>query len=154
MLEKLRRHSLIDGVVARELERDPHQIETEHTHPAGRVGLLEHRAVRVRFAAVDHRDIVEAEEAALEHVVAVAVDFIDPVREVDQELVEAALEPLTVGVAVADPIHVVNPPHRPRVDRRVEVAELPLVGGQLPAGVLKLLEQQQPELILGELRVD
>ena len=67
---------------------------------------------------------------------------------------EAALEPLAVGVAVADAIHVVDPPHRPRVDRRVEVAELPLVGGDLAAGVLELLEQQQPELVLGELRVD
>ena len=53
-----------------------------------------------------------------------------------------------------DAVHVVDAPHRPRVDRRVEIAELPLVGGQLPAGVLELLEQQHPELILGELRVD
>ena len=56
--------------------------------------------------------------------------------------------------AVADPIHVVDPPHRPRVDRRVEIAELPLVRGELAARVLELLEQQQPELVLGELRVD
>ena len=154
VLEELRRHSLVDRVVARELERDPHQVEAEHPHPAGRVGLLEHRAARARLAAVDHRDVVEAEEPTLEHVVAVAVDLVDPAREVHQELVEAALEPLAVGVAVADPIHVVDPPHRPRVDRRVEIAELPLVGRQLPAWVLELLKQKHPELILGELRVD
>ena len=154
VLEELRRHSLVDRVVARELERDPHQVEAEHPHPAGRVGLLEHCAARARLAAVDHGDVVEAEEPTLEHVVAVAVDLVDPAREVDQELVEAALEPLAVGVAVADPIHVVDPPHRPRVDRRVEIAELPLVGRQLPTWVLELLKQKHPELILGELRVN
>jgi hypothetical protein len=101
------------------------RIDRSILHPAGRVGLLEHRAAPARLAAVDHRDVVEAEEPTLEHVVAVAVDLVDPAREVDQELVEAALEPLAVGVAVADPIHVVDPPHRPRVDRRVEITELP-----------------------------
>ena len=45
VLEELRRHPLVDRVVLRELERDPHQVEAEHPHPAGRVGLLEHRAV-------------------------------------------------------------------------------------------------------------
>src|SRR5262249_42928520 len=66
----------------------------------------------------DHRDVVEPQKPTLEHVVTVAIDFIDPAREVDQELVEAALEPLAIGVAVPDPIHVEDPPHRPRVDRR------------------------------------
>ena len=46
MLEELSRHPLVDRVVARKLERDPHQVEAEHPHPAGRVGLLEHRATR------------------------------------------------------------------------------------------------------------
>ena len=54
----------------------------------------------------------------------------------------------------ADPVHVVDPPDRPGVDRRVEVGELPLVGGDLAVGMLELLEQQDPELLLGVLRID
>ena len=40
------------------------------------------------------------------------------------------------------------------MDRRIQVGELPLVGRDLPVRVLELLEQQQPELILREHRVD
>ena len=43
-----------------------------------------------RLAAVDDGDVVQAEEAALEDVVALAVDLVDPPGEVDQQLVEAA----------------------------------------------------------------
>ena len=49
------------------------------------------------LAAVDDGDVVEAEEAALEDVVALAVDLVDPPGEVDQQLVEAALEEVAVG---------------------------------------------------------
>ena len=54
----------------------------------------------------------------------------------------------------ADAVHVVDAPDGPGVDRRVQVGELPLVGRDLAVGVLELLEQQDPELVLGELGVD
>ena len=109
------------------------------------------RAVGAALAAVDDGDVVQPEEAALEDVVPLAVDLVDPPGEVDQQLVEAALEEVAVGLARADPVHVVDPPDRPGVDRRVEVGELPLVGRDLAVGVLELLEEQDPELLLGEL---
>ena len=70
---------------------------------------------------------------------------------------EAALEPFPVtalAAVIAETVHVVNPPHRPSVDGRIEIAELPLVGGQLAVGVLELLEEEEPELVLGECGVD
>ena len=97
VLEELRRQPLVDRVLLGQLERDAHQVQAEHPHPAGGVGLLEHRAARAGLAAVDDRDVVEAEEAALEDVVALAVDLVDPPGEVDQQLVEAALEEIAVG---------------------------------------------------------
>ena len=61
---------------------------------------------------------------------------------------------LAVGLAAADAVHVVDAPDGPRVHRRIQVGELPLVGGDLAGRVLELLEQQQPELLLGELGID
>ena len=67
---------------------------------------------------------------------------------------EATLQPFAVGLAGANPVHVEHPPDGPGVDRRVEVGKLPLVGRELAVGVLELLEEQEPELVLGEVGVD
>ena len=67
---------------------------------------------------------------------------------------EAALEEGAVGDAGAHTIHVVDAPDRPWMHRWVEVRELPLVRGDLPVRMLELLEQHQPELLLGKVGVD
>ena len=157
MLEELRGEPLVDRVFPRQLQRDPHQVEAEHSHPTGGIRLLENGAAGERLAPVDDGDVIEAEKSPLEDVVALAVDLVDPTGEVDEQLVEAALEPIPVttpAAVIAEAIHVVNPPHCPGVNGRIEIAELPLVGGQLAVGVLKLLEEQEPELVLGECGVD
>ena len=154
VLEELGRQPLVDAVLLGQLQGDAHQVQAEHPHPAGRVGLLEHDAVGAAFAAVDDGDVVEPEEAALEDVVALAVDLVDPPGEVDQQLVEALLQEVAVGLAGADAVHVVDAPDGPGVDRRIQVGELPFVGRDLAVGMLELLEEQHPELVLGEVRID
>ena len=116
--------------------------------------MLERRAAGKTLAAIEHRDVVEPEETAFEDVVAFAVDFVHPPREIEHQLVEALLEKISVGSAVADPIHVVDAPDRPRVHRRVEIGELPFVRRNLPVRMLELLEQHQPQLVLREVGID
>ena len=67
-------------------------VQAVHRHPARAVGLLEVAAGRQRRAAVEDADVVEAEEAALEDVVALRVLAVHPPGEVEQQLVEDALE--------------------------------------------------------------
>ena len=88
VLEELRREALVCLVFLREFERDAHEVEAEHSHPAGRVGLLQPSAEGQGLTSVNHRDVVESEEAALEDVVALAVNLVHPPGEVDEELVE------------------------------------------------------------------
>ena len=71
----------------------------EQRHPGGAVRLLEMSARRQRSAAVEDADVVEPEEAALEDVVAGAVLAVDPPGEVEQQLLEGALEPVEVGLS-------------------------------------------------------
>ena len=89
LLVALDRDVLVVGVLGRELERHHRHVEREHRHPAGGVGLLQRVARRQRLRAVVHGDVVEAEEAAFEHAVAVGVLAVQPPRVVEQQLVHA-----------------------------------------------------------------
>ena len=118
-------------------------------HPAGAVGLLEPSGDG-QVRAVDRADVVQAHEPALEQVRALGVLAVDPPGEVDQQLVEHAGQEVQVVPAVEDE----HLQRGPGVHRRVDVAEVPLVGGQRPAGVLEPLPAQQRELVLRERGVD
>ena len=104
VLDELQRHvDVYVGSLERELDRDLEHVLAEQRHPRGAVGLLEVAAGRQRRAAVEHADVVQPEEAALEHVVAGAVLAVDPPREVEQQLVERPLEAVEVAAARAAP---------------------------------------------------
>src|SRR5947209_6375656 len=92
------RRSPAPGSCARQLERDREHIQAEHAHPGGAVGLLEVAAGGQGRAAVEYADVVEAQEAALEDIAALGVLAVDPPGEVEEQLVEDALEELTVGL--------------------------------------------------------
>ena len=101
------------------------------------------------MGAVDRADVVQAEEAALEDVVAVGVLAVDPPGEVDQQLVEDPGQEIEVAAAV-DGEHLQR---RPRVHRRVDIPEVPLIRRQRPLRVLEPLPADQDQLVLGERRV-
>ena len=79
---------------------------------------------------------------------------VHPPGEVEQQLVEDALEEGAVGHAAALLVDLVNAPGGPGVHRRIDVAERPLVGRQLAVGMHVPFAQQQDELLLGELGID
>ena len=75
---------------------------------------------------------------------------VDPPGEVDQQFVEDATQEVEVAGSV-DGEHLEG---GPGVYRRVDVPEVPLVGGQCSVGVLEPLAAQQQQLAFGECRVD
>jgi hypothetical protein len=95
-----------------------------------------------------------AEEAAFEDVLAHPVLAIDPPREVHQELLEDLLQEREVAFAAVLLVLVVDEPGRPRVHGRIDVAEVPLVGGDLAVRMHVLLFQDQEQLALREVPVD
>ncbi len=117
-------------------------------HPAGGVGLLKGVAGG-QVGPVDRADVIQAEEAALKHAPVTGVLAVDPPGEVDQQLVEDPGQEIEVAAAV-DGEHLQR---RPRVHRRVDVAEVPLVRRQRPLQVLEPLPADQDQLVLGERRV-
>ncbi len=136
-----------------ELDRELQHVLAEEGHPRRAVRLLEVAAGGQRGAAVEHADVVEAEEAALEHVLAEAVLAVDPPGEVQQELVERRPEEVHVRLATQGLLGAMEEQRRKGVDRRVHVAEVPLVGGHLAVGVQVGAPQHQLHLLLGEVGV-
>ena len=65
-------------------------------------------------AAIEHADVVEAEKSALEDVHALGVLAVHPPGEVEQQLVEDALEERAVAGAAALLVDLVDAPARPR----------------------------------------
>ena len=154
MLHELEGHVLVDGVVGGQLDGELEHVLREEGHPGGAVRLLQVAAGGQRRAAVEDADVVEAEEAALEDVLAEPVLAVHPPGEVEQELVEGRLEEIDIGLAAQGLLGAVQEQGRPGVDRRVHVAEVPLVGGELAAGVEVQPAEHQVQLLLGEVGVD
>ena len=153
VLHELEDHALVDRVVGGELDRELQHVLAEEGHPRRAVRLLEVAAGGQRGAAVEDADVVEAEEAALEHVLAEAVLAVDPPGEVQQELVERRPEEVQVRLAAQGLLGAMEEQRRKGVDRRVHVAEVPLVGGHLAVGVEVRAAEHQIHLLLGEIGV-
>src|SRR4029077_8938691 len=154
MLEELGGDAFVYRIGARQFESDFHQVETEETHPSGGIGLFENGAARKLLAAIDDGNVVEPEESAFEDVVALAVHPVDPPGEVHEQLVKTLFQEGGIGDAGAQLLEFVHSPARPRVHGRIEIRELPFVSWNLAVGMLELLEQEQPEIFLGERRID
>ena len=104
---------------------------------------VEISAAGQRLAAVEHADVVQPQEPALEDVAAVRVLAVDPPGEVQQQLVEDALQKRQVaGVAALLAVDLEYAPGGPGVHRRIDVAEGPFVGRQLAVGVHVPLARQ------------
>ena len=154
MVVELARELLVDGVLERQLQGDGEHVQAEHRHPARPVRLLECPARGERSAAVEDPDVVEPEEPALEHVVAEGVLPVHPPREVHEELVKDALQEEAIALAPDGFLDEIDLPGGLAVHGWVDVAEVPLVGGDLSSRVEIDLVGHEPELVLGEVEVD
>ena len=153
VLEELRRDVLVRRILGRELEGDREHGAAVERHPRRAVRLLQRAPARERLGPVEHPDVVEAQEPAAEQVAALDVLAVDPPGEVEQQLLEDALEEDPVAPAARSG-HLVDAPRRPGVHRRVDVVEPPLVCGQLAVRLHVPLAQEEHELALGGLGVE
>ena len=83
-----------------------------------------------------------------------AILAVDPPGEVQEQLLEAALEPFLVALARLRLLQAVGEDRGPGMDRRIDVAKIPLVGRDLAVGVHVALAEHELELLLAEIRID
>ena len=133
--------------------RELQHVLAEQGHPRRAVRLFEVTSGRQRGAAVEHANVVEAEEPALEDVLAEPVLAVDPPGEVQHELVERRPEEIDVHLASQRLLGAMEEQRRKGVDRRVHVTEVPLVGRDLPVRVQVGPAEHQFHLLLGEVGI-
>src|ERR1700738_3847804 len=92
MLEELAGDILIGPIVGSKLDRNSQHGETIHAHPGGAIRLLEKSSGGKRLAAIEHSDIVQAQESAFEDVIAPGVLAIHPPGKIHEQLVEDCLQ--------------------------------------------------------------
>ena len=154
VFEQLGGRILVDGVVLGQLQGNLQQRQTVGAHPGGAVRLVDVPAGGQHRAAVEHADVVHSQEPALEHVVALFVLAIDPPGEVQQQLVKHPFQKRAIRGAGHAAVDLVDAPRGPGVDRRVDVAERPLVGGELAVWMHVPLAGHQFQLPFGEVGID
>ena len=138
----------------RELESDLEHVLAEQGHPGGAVGLFQIASGGQRRTAVENADIVEAEKPALEQVSAETVLAVHPPAEIRRQPTEYPLQKIEIGLAAHRLLHAVDKDRRPGLYRRIDIAEVPLVGRDLSGRMQVHLAEQQVELLLGEIDVD
>ena len=154
MLDEPERQVLVARVHLRQDQREVEHVLAEHGHPGRAVGLFQVAAGRQRGAAVEHADVVEAEEPALEQVLAVGVLAVEPPREVQHQLLEGVAQEVRLLLAARARSRGVGEQGGPGVHGRVDVAEVPLVGGDLPARVQVHIAEDELDLLPGERGID
>ena len=152
VLEEVERVLLVLRVVVGQDEGHLDHVLAVEGHPGGAVGLLQGAAGGERRAAVEDADVVEAQEPACEDVAPLRVLAVHPPVEVKHQALERPFQELDV-LASEIPLHLVEVEGGPGVDGRVHVAEVPLVGRDLPVRVEIEAPQQHQELLLGEVEV-
>ena len=123
-------------------------------HPRRAIGLFEVAAGGQRRAAIEDADVVEAEEAAFEDVLAEAVFAVHPPREVQQQLVERRRQKLQVHLAAQGLLGAMQKERGEGVHGRIHIAEIPFVGRHLAARVEIDVLEHQLHLLFGEIRID
>ena len=98
-LDELEHELLIARILLQQGQGHFEHVLAEHRHPGRAVRLFQPPAGGQRGAAVEHPDIVQAEEAALEYVVAAGILAVHPPGEVQQQPGEALPEERHVHLA-------------------------------------------------------
>jgi len=99
MLDELEHEPLVGLIMLQQSQGKLEHVLAEHRHPGRAVSLLQPPAGGQRRAAVEHADVVQAEEAPLEHIAPEGSLRFTHQVEVQQQLGEALLQERKVHLA-------------------------------------------------------
>ena len=154
VLEELGCHILVNAAVLGQLQADVQHAKAVEAHPAGCVSLLESTAGGKRIGTVEETNVVQTEETTFKDVLALGILAVAPPSEVDQQLLEDSLEEIEILAAVHLALDLECAEDCPGVNRRVDVAKVPFIGGDLSVGVHAPFAGEEIELLLCESRID
>src|SRR5262249_22485048 len=147
------RQLVVGRIVRRKLDGDLQHVLAKQRDPRGPVGLLQIAAGRQWRTTVENANVVETEEDPFEQVSAKAVLAIYPPAEIRGQPAENPFQEIEVVPAAQRLLNAVEEDRRPSLHRRVDVAEIPLIGRDLSGWMQVSLAEQQIELLLCEIDI-
>src|SRR3984885_6017338 len=99
-------------------------------------------------------DVVQAQKSAFKDILTEAVFTIYPPVEVQRQFGKNPLEKGDFALAAECLLGPVQENRRPRMHRWIDIAEVPLVRGELAARMEVVHPKHQIELVLGEIDID
>src|SRR5215831_5761798 len=145
--------SLIDRVV---LGKDNGELTHDlaiQSDPCGTIGLFDNSAGGQVGAAIKHANVVQAEKSSGEDIAPLRVFAVYPPGEIEQQALEALFQKLDVGPARLI-LNLVQEQRSPGMDRRINVAKVPLVRRNLSIGMQVEIMQHQKLLLFGEIEIN
>ncbi len=86
------------------------------------------------MAAVKHTDIIQAKKTAFKYIVAISIFPVDPPGKIDEQFLKDSFKKNNIATAKAFLLNAVNFHSCPGLHRRIYIAEIPFVSGQLSIG--------------------
>src|SRR5580692_6988499 len=130
MLQESKRNVLVHRVVLSQNQRDLQHAQTVEGHPGGAVSLIQMPSAGQRRAAIKYANVVEPEEATGEHVAPIWIFTVHPPIEIQHQALKGTFQEAQISPAQLG-LNPVKEQGRPGMNRRVYVAEVPLVCGNL-----------------------
>src|SRR5271165_5350773 len=135
VVEKFEHHFDVGVVIFCKHHGELEHVLSKEAHPSGAVSLFEPAAHGQCAGAIERADIVESKEAALKDIVAAGILAVDPPCEVNQQPPERGLEETVVTLSAVGNLLPVESHYRKCMNRRVYIAEVPLISRHLAIGM-------------------
>src|SRR5215469_2368015 len=133
-------------------ERNLEHRQAVECHPCRAVRLVEMPAGREFRAPIKYTDVVQSEEPAGKNVSSLRILAIYPPLEVQHQPLEGTFQETNIRTAELR-LNSVEKQSCPGVHRRVHVAEVPFVCGNLTVRMGIQIPKHQQELVFGEIKV-
>src|SRR5215469_2058157 len=146
-------HLLINRVVLGEDNGDLEHDLAKQGNPCGAIGLFNSSSGRQLGAAIKHANVVQAEKSSGERIAPLRVFAVYPPCEIEHQALETLFQKLDVGPAPLT-LNLVQEQRSPGMDRRINVAKVPLVRRNLSIGMEVEIMQHKKLLLFGEIEIN
>ncbi len=117
----------------RQLQSDMHHIQAIHSHPCRTICLIEVASSRKWFASIKYTDIVQAEETALEDIVAIFIFLVDPPGKIEHQFEKDAFEEEHITfITPFVSVYLKDTQGCPGMYRWIDITKVPLIRRQFP----------------------
>src|SRR5215813_336867 len=140
-------------IVVRQNDSNLQHVLTIKRHPRSPVRLFQRTSCRQGRATIKHTNVVEAEKPTRKDIASVGILAVYPPIEVEHQSSERAFQKLEIRSSKTA-LHFEKVKSGPRMNRRIHVAEVPLICRNLPVRVTIETAEHQQKLLFSKIEIN